>query len=52
MYEPIVRASDKPTVKVIPATKALSYVEDSLRKLRVCAYGRVSTDHEEQQTSF
>lgn len=52
MYEPIVRASDKPTVKVIPATKALSHVERQFRKQRVCAYGRVSTDHEEQQTSF
>lgn len=52
MYEPIVRAAERPMVRIIPATKQLSHIERQYRKLRVCAYGRVSTDHEEQLTSF
>lgn len=41
-----------PTVRIIPATKPVLYADREHRKLRVCAYGRVSTDHEEQATSF
>ena len=43
-----------PKVTTIPATKAL-YTQQPLvpeRKLRVAAYARVSTDEEEQQSSY
>ena len=41
-------------IKVIKATKTFSgdLVTDSSRRLRVCAYARVSTDSEEQETSY
>ena len=41
-------------VEVIKKTEELSNGEnsDKSKKLRVAAYARVSTDHEEQQTSF
>ena len=41
-------------IKVIKATKTFSgdLVTDSARRIRVCAYARVSTDSEEQETSY
>lgn len=42
----------KPKVRVIPASKSLLNNVREYKKLRVCAYGRVSTDSEEQMSSI
>ncbi len=52
MYTPAVKRKDAPTVRIIKATKSIYNNEREYRKLRVCAYGRVSTDSEEQSSSI
>ncbi len=52
MYTPAVKRASKPTVTIIKATKSINSVEKEYRKVRVCAYGRVSTDSEEQMSSI
>ncbi len=52
MYIPAVKMSETPCVTVISATKSIYQNEREYRKLRVCAYGRVSTEKEEQASSI
>ena len=52
MYTPAVERVSTPNIRVIKATKSLYTNEREYRKLRVCAYGRVSTDKEEQASSI
>ena len=45
----------KKTIKIIPATKPCAgqnNLVDPSKKLRVAAYARVSTDEEEQESSY
>lgn len=42
----------EPTVEIIPATVQKTLKVTERKNLRVAAYCRVSTDHEEQQTSY
>ena len=52
MYSPAITRDPIPNIRVIKATKSLYKNEQEYRKLRVCGYGRVSTDSEEQASSI
>lgn len=43
---------DRNIIKLAPIPKMPSVNNKVIRKLRVAAYARVSTDHKDQQTSF